>query len=246
VSGFVSRNWPFLAVLAIWQLWVTAARVPAIVMPAPLAVAAELVRDPGLYLREGSLTLFAAALGLAIGTLLAALIAVLAWSSPFVTGALTLPALLVQSTPVVALLPVLSRVLGYDRRTIVAATVLITFFPTLVLIASGLRSLPAGSDALFATLGAGRLARLRFLALPAAIPNLLTALRISSANCILAAIVAEYLMGTAGLGRLFAVAQSTFDTERAWAACLVATAVSVTAFLATRRLELIGGERFRA
>jgi NitT/TauT family transport system permease protein len=246
VRGFLSRNWPFLAVLAIWQLWVTAARVPAIVMPAPLAVAAELVRDPGLYLREGSLTLFAAALGLAIGTVLAALIAVLAWSSPLVTGALTLPALLVQSTPVVALLPVLSRVLGYDRRTIVAATVLITFFPTLVLIASGLRALPAGSDALFATLGAGRFARLRLLALPAAIPNLLTALRISSANCMLAAIVAEYLMGTSGLGRLFAVAQSTFDTERAWAACVVATAVSVAAFLATRRLELIGGERFRA
>ena len=245
-ARFLSGNWPFLALLVMWQLWVTLARVPAIVMPAPLGVAAELVRDPGLYLREGGATLFAAALGLLAGTFLAALVAVLAWWSPFVTGALTLPALLVQSTPVVALLPVLSRVMGYDRRTIVAATVLITFFPTLVLIASGLRALPAGSDALFATLGASRLARLRYLALPAAIPNLLTALRISAANCMLATLVAEYLMGTSGLGRLFAVAQSTFDTERAWAACAVATAVSVTAFLASRRLESAGGERYRA
>jgi NitT/TauT family transport system permease protein len=244
-ARFLSRNWPFLALLALWQAWVTLGHVQAIVMPAPFGVAAELARDPGLYLREGSTTLIAAALGLAIGTFLAALVAVLAWSSPFVTGALTLPALLVQSTPVVALLPVISRVMGYDRRTIVAATVLITFFPTLVLIASGLRALPAGSDALFSALGAGRLTRLRYLALPAAIPSALTALRISSANCILAALVAEYLMGTSGLGRLFAVAQTTFDTDRAWAACVVATAISVAAFLGGRRLENFGGERFR-
>jgi NitT/TauT family transport system permease protein len=106
-----------------------------------------------------------------------------------------------------------------------------------VLFASGLRALPAGTADVFRALGAGRVARLRLLVLPSAVPNLLVALRISSANCILAALVAEYLMGTSGLGRLFAASESRFDTAAAWAACLVATIVSVAAFLASRRLE---------
>ena len=47
-------------------------------------------------------------------------------------------------------------------------------------------------------------------------PNLLVALRIAAANSILAALVAEYLIGTFGLGRLFADAQSQMLTPRAW------------------------------
>jgi len=124
--------------------------------------------------------------------------------------------------------------------------VLITFFPTFVLVASGLRALPPGTRDVFTVLGANRLTLLRLLVIPSAVPSLLTALRISSANCILAALVAEYLMGTAGLGRLFATSESRFDTAAAWAACLVATTVSVAAFLGSRRLERRVRDRFAA
>jgi ABC-type nitrate/sulfonate/bicarbonate transport system permease component len=133
------------------------------------------------------------------------------------------------------------RLLGCDQRTVIASAVLITFFPTFVLSASGLRALPPGTADLFAVLGARRFACLRLLVLPSAMPNLFVALRISSANCILAALVAEYLMGTSGLGRLFATSESRFDTPAAWAACLVAT---VAAFLASRRLERAARSRF--
>jgi ABC-type nitrate/sulfonate/bicarbonate transport system permease component len=109
-----------------------------------------------------------------------------------------------------------------------------------------LRALPPGTADVFAVLGAGKLARLRLLVLPSAVPNLLVALRISSANCILAALVAEFLMGTSGLGRLFATAESAFASAAAWSACLVATLVSVAAYLACRRLETVARERFSA
>lgn len=112
--------------------------------------------------------------------------------------------------------------------------------------ASGMRALPPGTRDVFAVLGAKRLTRLRLLAVPSAVPSLLTALRISSANCILAALVAEYLMGTTGLGRLFATSESRFDTAAAWAACLVATIASVAAFLGSRRLERRVRDRFAA
>jgi ABC-type nitrate/sulfonate/bicarbonate transport system permease component len=245
VKRFVSRAWPFVVLLALWQLWVAAAHVPSIVAPTPRAVALALLTHPGLYLSETAVTLGVALAGLAIGTLLALAFAVATWFSPLLTSAVTFPALLVQSTPIVALMPVLARLLGYDQRTVVAAAALITVFPTFVLVAAGLRAPPPGAPDLFAALGASRFARLRLLALPSAVPNFVAALRIASANCILAALVAEYLMGTSGLGRLFATAEGSFDTPGAWAASLVATALSVAGYLATRRLEQSVGRRFR-
>ena len=49
-------------------------------------------------------------------------------------------------------------------------------------------------------LGAGTWVRLFRLALPAALPNWMVAVRITAGHAVLAAMVAEYLMGTAGLG----------------------------------------------
>jgi ABC-type nitrate/sulfonate/bicarbonate transport system permease component len=51
-------------------------------------------------------------------------------------------------------------------------------------------------------------------------------------------------MGTDGLGRSFVNSESHFDTAAAWAACLVATLLSVAAFLGSRRLERAARARF--
>ncbi len=230
----------------LWQGWVWLGRVPAIVMPTPFAVARELATHPGFYLREGGETLAVALVGLAAGVLGGIVLAALAWFSPYASAALTWPALLIQATPIVALMPVLARVMGYDIRTVIASAALITLFPALALAAAGLRALPRGSGDVFTVLGASRIARLRLLALPAAVPSLLVALRISSANCILAALVAEYLMGTSGLGRDFALAEGSFHLPVAWAAALVATALSTGAFLLSRRIETFVGRMFQA
>jgi NitT/TauT family transport system permease protein len=238
--------WPFVLLLAAWQGWIALDRVQQIVAPSPAAVAAELARNPALYGSEAVATLAVAIAGLATGVALACALAVATWFSPFATGALTLPALLVQSTPLVALLPVVARLLGYDERAVVASAALITVFPSFVLVAAGLRALPRGADEVFAALGAGRRARLVLLAIPSGVPSLLVALRIAAPASVLAALIAEYLMGTSGLGQLFAVAEGQLDTARAWTAALVATALSVAAYLAARRAESVWGRRFRS
>ncbi len=244
-ARLVDLLWPVLLLLVAWQVWIVAGHVPAIVAPAPGAVLAELTGDPQLYATAAASTIGVALAGLIIGTLLGVALAVLMWLTPFAAGAMTFPALLVQSTPLVAMLPVIARLLGYGEQTVVAAAIAITFLPTVVLVAAGMRATPPGTDAVFDALGSPRRVRLVRLALPAAVPSALVALRIAAANSILAALIAEYLMGTFGLGRLFADAQSQMLTPRAWAASLVATILSVAAYAAARRFERLG-ERFTA
>jgi len=242
-AGLLDRGWPVLLLLAAWQVWIVAARVPPIVAPAPARVFIEVGTNPGLYLAAACATLGVALAGLLIGMTLGIAVAMAIWTTPFAAGALTFPAMLAQSTPLVALLPVIARLLGYGEQTVIAAATAITFLPTFVLVGSGLRATPANAGDLFDVLGSSRLARLVRLALPSAVPSMLVALRLAAANSILAALTAEYLIGTFGLGRLFADAQTQSLTPRAWAAGLIATVLSVAAYEAARRLAVIG-ERY--
>ena len=145
--------------------------------------------------------------------------------------------MLFSSVPVVSLIPIIARILGYNMATEIAIVVIITFFPSFVFTTAGLRALPQGSQDLFTVLGASKISTLRRLALPAAFPNLAIALRLAAAHAILAAIIAEFLMGTNGLGYLFAVTKQEFLTERAFGTSVIATAISVIAFLATSWVE---------
>jgi putative hydroxymethylpyrimidine transport system permease protein len=242
---FASRYWGVLGILAIWQVYVSTQNLNSIVVPSPTAVFADVLTEPGAYLPHVWSTTWVAFVGLCVGVTLGIAVAVLSWLSPLLSGIVTPPAMVFRSVPVVAMIPVIARLLGYDIRTVLAITVIISFFPSFVFTLSGLRDLPAGSADVFSVLGSSRLTYLRRLALPSAVPNLLVAIRLSAANCVLAALVAEFLMGTQGLGYLFVRTRSEMDMARSWGAALVATVLSVSAFVLAARLEQWGRERWR-
>ena len=164
-------------------------------------------------------------------------LAIVTWLSPLLSGLVSPLAILFSSVPVVAMIPIIARLLGYNVSTEIVIVVIITFFPSFVFASSGLRALPSGSDDLFQVLGASRRATLLHLALPAAMPNLAIAFRLAAAYAILAAMIAEFLMGTAGLGYLFAKTNDEFQTEQAFGTSVIATVISVTAFLLTSYVE---------
>src|SRR5690606_33532221 len=173
------------------------------VMPHPIDVLLNIVGNPGPYWQNGSQTLLLAAGGLVLGMALGTLIAVVAWTSRVLSGILIPLGLIFSSVPVVALIPVLARLLGYDVRTVLAIVVIISFFPAFVFTSAGLRSLPAGSEDLFQVLGASKWRRFVHLVLPSAVPNWMIALRLAAPPAVLSAMVAEFLMGSSGLGYMF-------------------------------------------
>ena len=240
----VEDYWGVVLLLAAWQLWVIANRFNPIVMPTPVAVLGDLAQHPDVYLSNVGITLAVAAFGLVGGMLVGTALAVAAWFSAVASGLLNPLTVLFSSVPVVALIPVIARLLGYDISTVLAIVVIITFFPSFVFASAGLRQPPPGAEDLFRVLGASRLDRLLRLALPSALPNLAVAFKLAAAHAILAAMVAEFLMGTSGLGYLFAKTKSEFQTEQAFGASLVATVISAAAFLAAGWLEKRVRERY--
>jgi ABC-type nitrate/sulfonate/bicarbonate transport system permease component len=237
-------GWTAIGVVLLWQGIITLGRLETIVMPSPLLVATDLFAHPGAYLPDALSTVQVALLGLCFGMALGTLAAVFTASSSILSGLVTPAALVMRSVPVVAMIPVIARVLGYNERSLVAIATIIAFFPSFVLVGSGLRHLPPGAGDVFAVLGARPWTRLWRLALPSAVPNLLVALRLSAHLCVLGAVAAEYLMGTRGLGKLLVQSRADGIPERSWGVAVLATALSVTAFLCATRFERWGRERW--
>jgi ABC-type nitrate/sulfonate/bicarbonate transport system permease component len=245
IRRLLSQSWGILLLLAAWQVWVMASSYNSIIVVTPVSVIHDIAANPASYARPALWTLAFALLGLLGGMTAGLLLAILGWISQTFSGFVTPSALILSSTPVVCLIPLLARLFGYNSWTELVTIVIMTFFPSFVFAGAGLRRLPAMSDEVFAALNAGRVERLLLLALPAAVPNLAIALRIGAAYSILVAMISEFLMQTGGLGKLFAVTFQQFDMQRALGASLVATFLSLLLYAASGALETAVEARYR-
>jgi len=246
VRRLIFDLWPVALLLLLWQVWVSAAGYNTIVLVTPVAVFRDLVRFPGAYLLPAFHTLVFALAGLSVGMASGLVLAVAAWLSELLAGITTPFALLLSATPVVCLIPVIARLFGYESHTELIAIAVMTFFPSFVYGAAGLRQRPSMSREVLLVLHASRWQHLRLLALPAALPGLATALRVGATSSILIALLAEYLMQTGGLGALFAVTMQQFHLARALGASVLAMALSVALFEATRAIEYRVSAFYRA
>lgn len=240
----VSRYWTVAAFVVAWQLWSWLSGVNQIVVPPPVLVFTDVAGNFGAYLPDLGWTLAMSAGGLVAGMALGTGMAVAVWASRILTGLVTPLALVMRSVPVVAMIPVFATVLGYGWVTVLVITSVVSFFPAFVFVGSRLRAAPRATSDLMAVLGASRSTVLRLLLLPHAVPGLLVAFRLTAPTAVLAAMLAEYLMGGHGLGTLFAQSVSFYQADRAWGTALVATAVSVACFVGARAVECWGIARF--
>jgi len=232
MKKFVSQTWAVILLLLTWSLWVRYSGLNGIVIVTPLAVMRELIHNPSQYVQPAVHTLAVALFGMFAGLLCGLLLAILTWMSKIITG-LSIPlALLLTSVPVVCLIPLLTRIFGYEDRTVFATVVILCFLPGFVFATAGLRALPPMSEKYFFVQGAGRWNLLWRLALPAAVPNLTVALRVLAVQSVLSALVAEFLMQTGGLGFLIATSTADLAMDQALAASFVSVAIALLLYAA--------------
>ncbi len=109
-----------------------------------------------------------------------------------------------------AYLPVLVLFVGIGNEMKVVLILLASFFPILLNTYSGVRAIDPVQFDTARTLGLTTLQTFRELVLPAALPQILTGMRISLAISLILAILAEMIVSTDGLGYFTLLAQRTF------------------------------------
>ena len=229
-----------------WEFGVRVAAVPQFILPAPSVIAmryAEAWAD-GTMIRHLVPTvaevtiggLLGGALGLLIGVVLGLSGSARRVVSPYLVAA--------QSTPILALGPVLVLWLGPGILAKIAVCALITLFPVAISTLVAVRDVDAGTLELMRSLGATRWQSLRYARLPAARAGILAGARVAATLAVVGAIVGEWLGGTAGLGVLLNLARgSLFDTPLLFADLLQIAIVGVSAYGAVLVIERITSRR---
>lgn len=214
-------------VLGAWEAWVAIRDVKAYLLPAPSAVAAALIEDPGRYLEAARTSLGHALGGLAVGTGTAFALAVVMAHSRTLERAIYPLAILVKVTPVVAVAPLLIIWFGFGPMPKVLVAALITFFPMLVNAVTGLRSVDAAAHDFLRALDATRWQVFWKLRVPASLPYVLAALRISIPLSLIGAVVSEWMSGDGGMGQIILIDNGEFDTAGLFGAVAVLAAIGV-------------------
>jgi NitT/TauT family transport system permease protein len=156
----------------LWQLLVHIGGYPAFILPPPLLVGKrmiEVIRD-GSLIRHSLVTLGEVTSGMVIGLVLAVLLGY--WLAKFRWLERLLAPYIVasQSVPIVAIAPLLVIWLGPGVLSKILITALIVFFPILVNVIVGMRSVADDLYDLMRSFQATRWQILRFLEIPAAMP----------------------------------------------------------------------------
>ncbi len=225
------------AALLAWEGAVRVNQTPVYILPAPSAIAERLWQN-GSYLGNAALVTLGEALGglllgLAVGIATATLITFLIQLE---RGVLAL-AILVKATPMVAIAPLLTIWLGFGPLPKVIITALLTFFPVLINVHSGLHAVDEAVLALFHSLDAGRWEVFRHARWPAALPYLFAALKVVAPLGVTGAVVAEWAGASAGLGRAMWLAYANLNLPMLFAAVFYSAVMSIGLYVLVITLE---------
>ena len=212
-----------------WQLLVTITQVPPYILPGPLPVALALIEQWPVLLKHLRTTAFEIIAGLLIGTLLGTSCALTMIISPLLKRWMQPVLVISQAIPVFALAPILVLWFGYGMASKIAMAVLIIFFPVAASFYQGMRRTNPDLLELARIMGATRLATLRHIVIPSALPAFGTGLRVAAAVAPIGAIVGEWVGSSSGLGfyMLHANARMQVDVMFAALAMLSLTALLV-------------------
>jgi ABC-type nitrate/sulfonate/bicarbonate transport system permease component len=146
-------------------------------------------------------------------------------------------AILLRAFPLFAMIPLITLIFGRDIMAVAVIGGIVCFFPSLVIIMLGLRSVSKSSLDLMAAYGAGKLTTLRKVMVPSAVPSIFAALRINVPAAIIGALLAEWLATGRGMGAEMLEVQNTFDYGELWSAVVLVTLVSIIAYSIVAGIE---------
>ncbi|MBC7265529.1 MAG: ABC transporter permease [Coriobacteriia bacterium] len=196
VAGYAAAT---VVVLAVWQAAAAALRTRA--LPSPGETARVLVERFGAdILPHLGVSVSRVALATALGLALGAPLGLVMGRSKRLDAVAGPLVFLAYPVPKVVFLPILLVLFGIGNAPKVALIALIVFFQILVTARDAARSIQPSAILSIRSLGASRWQVFRHVVVPAALPDVFTALRISTGTAIAVLFFSETVAGTDGLG----------------------------------------------
>jgi NitT/TauT family transport system permease protein len=236
---------PILLVLLIggWQFAVSVLGVSEFILPAPMDVWRSLVDllTGGEIWTDVWITLYEVLLGFVIalvaGTAVGAVLGRVVWLERAVQPALVA----LQVVPKVAFIPIFVIWFGFGTTSKVIMAAILAFFPIMLNVMLGVRSVDRGHRDVMRGLGASKWATFTNLELKSTLPYIFAGAEVGIVFAVIGAIVGEYLGGSEGLGHLVVKSLNALDAPQLFAVIVLLSVMGSLLYAAvtlTKRLMI--------
>lgn len=175
-------------------------------------------------------TLLETALGFSFGFALGFGLSVLFLLIPILRKMFFPLALILKSTPLIVLVPLIVLWLGSGIESKIAMSAILCFFPILVNSFDGLSQTDSDYLELFQLYGATMTETILKVRIPASLPQVFSGIRIAIPLAFVGSVIGEYLSATKGIGYVIANASYHLETALVFASIATVSLVSLTVF----------------
>lgn len=218
----------FVIFISLWQAIPTILEIKSFILPKPTDVVAAAIKDWDLLWPAMQITIVEAVIGFILSAVIGIGVSILLASSRIIEISLYPYAVILQTIPVIAIAPIVVIWFGSGFNSIIIISFLIGFFPIVSNTLMGLNSVDKNMVDLFQLYNASKWQTMWKLRIPAAMPYIMSGLKVSCTLSIIGAITGEYIAGIGGgkggLGYAITVAAVQLKTPYLFA-CAIAGAL---------------------
>ncbi|WP_456305606.1 ABC transporter permease [Falsiroseomonas ponticola] len=231
---------PWLVIIGmfvIWEVAVKAFQVQQFVLPAPTDIAASMIKWWKPLLDNSWQTLMTTLIGFGLAIVFGLLLGIAIGSSTLLYHGLYPLLIGFNSVPKVAVVPILVIWFGIGTVPAVITAFLISFFPIVVNVATGIATVEPELRDVLRALGAKPTDIIRKVGLPRAMPYFFASLKIAITVAFVGSIIAETVAANKGIGHLMILASSRFDVPLVFAGLMVTAVMGVAMYVAAVAIE---------
>lgn len=220
-----------IVVLGGVELWVRLADVQSYVFPAPSEIGRAFFNGFDSFWPQLLVTIRELVVGFGIGASVGILLAAVITQFPLVEKIITPYVLLLVTTPMIALVPLLILNWGFGSTPRYIACTLAVFPMVMINSATGFRRTDLAKIALARSYGASTFQIFTKVRFPLALPMIIVGLMVGSIFGLLTTVGAEMLGGKGGLGRLLMTYYGLITMDLFWAVILLIALMGVSIYV---------------
>ena len=231
---------PWLFVVVLFGVWEGACRflhVPTVILPAPSVIYGAFQRFWGPIMSNSFVTLWTTMAGFGLSVAFGLLLGlVVGWSRTIYRG--FYPVMIgFNSIPKVAVVPILVMWFGIGEAPAILTAFLISFFPIVVNVATGLATIEPEMEDVLRALGASKLDVMRKVGIPRSMPYFFGSLKVAITLAFVVTVVSETVAANAGIGFLMSQAGANFQMPLVFAGLIALAFEGIVMYAATAWLE---------
>ncbi|MFD1361419.1 ABC transporter permease [Lentibacillus salinarum] len=235
--------WQIIILISFFGFWELASRmswIDPLIFSSPSEVCMVLVEkfSDGSMLTHLQITLFETILGFMIGTVLGIVMAAILWSSERFSSIMDPYLVIMNAMPKVALGPIIIVAMGPGYLSIITMGAIISVVITTLVVYSAFREVDPNYIKVLKSFKATRGQMFKEAIFPAAIPTMISTLKVNVGLSWVGVVVGEFLVSNEGLGYLIVYGFQVFDFSLVMSSLILISIFAALMYKIVERIEM--------